>query len=582
MAEITRAEEVQEMIDVLEQYEYAEGHHYEPTSYGCGEVYDVSTENKRELTDHLKTHPCYNGRNQIVLKETFHRDVDEREMESFIGILRRKRSGCGDYEYKFVEGEIVRVKDIDLAAVDVGWVEPMDYFKGKKVKVLDEDSSGDTVRCVGINQYGKEESWWYSVRDLEHLDGTDYAVKSEMEVFDHVAYCTVRNLIRDGQYISEEMTKAVNDTFPWLCAHSGQKMSRLVKKIVDHFHLGNGESDWNGTWTRFADAVNPLDVDRWTVISWHKVDYLTMSFGNSWASCHTIDKTNLRGMPNSYEGMYSSGTLSYCLDGTSVVVYVIDKNYKGNTPELQPKILRQMFHIAPDGTRFVQGRLYPQNKDCGAKETYDKLRNIMQRVLSECFGYTNYWKVEHGTSVCSSAIISHGTHYRDYECYDNCTLSTHKELDTGVMIEVGHRPICPSCGETHDAEDCVLCPSCASTERCEYCGDAVDFDGGGIRAYDGTVFCCDACAQRAGYVYCWNDEEWHENDYRVFYDNWIEEYCYDRWDEHIVTVDGNEYLDSENANCDGYHYVESKDGWYHEDELELNEDGEYVLREEVA
>lgn len=577
---MTRTETINEMIKFLSRYEYADGFNYTPTQYGCSVIFDTEMRNKGTLISFLEKHPRYNGRFQIVLDESFHRDVDRRvviEFENYIYNFTEKA-----FQFTFVQDEVVRVKS-EIPVKPGNWVEPMNDWVGKEVVTV-SGASSDCVRCKLVEDASDwGDTWWFQVDTLERLDGSSYITKSDDEKLTHEKYDFVVKLIDDGQYLSPEMTEKANERFDWLRAHSGQKMSRIVKKICDHFGISKDDA-WNRQYTRFADACNPLEVKTWTIISWHPVDYWAMSFGNSWTSCHSVDKTDLNGVySGSYHGCYSGGTESYMLDPSSVVVYVVDRSYEGNEFELQPKVLRQMFHIAEDGTSFVQGRLYPQDNDCGSKEKYDKMRAIMQRVISECFGTLNYWDVKKGTGACSNAIRSCGVHYRDYEYFDNCTLSTLKEGYTGACITVGHDPICPNCGAEHCDEECVQCEDCREERpRCEECGDPVDLDGNGIHTADDRYFCSSYCAERAGYVWCSNDEGWHYDDNEVCYDDYLGEYVYDYYEDFVRTEDGHTYLDADNAEADGYRYVVG-DGWYYVDEVKWNEETcEYELSEEVA
>ena len=157
------------------------------------------------------------------------------------------------------------------------------------------------------------------------------------------------NFLEDlGEYItdrtiSKELTMELEDIIPEIRPHAGEKTSRVINKICTYLGL-NKHPDYNREYAKFADALNPLVIKCHTVLSLNPLDYLTMSFGNSWASCHTIDKNNKRGMPDNYSGCYSSGTISYMLDGSSMVLYTVDSKYDGDDYWTQSKINRQMFH----------------------------------------------------------------------------------------------------------------------------------------------------------------------------------------------------------------------------------------------
>lgn len=299
-----------------------------------------------------------------------------------------------------------------------------------------------------------------------------------------------------AQYIDDEIVAKLDEICPSIHAHKGQKMSRVVNKLLSY--IGYDKlPDYNRMFAKYADALNPLQITRHTVLSVNPLDYLTMSFGNSWASCHTIDKENKRGMPNSYEGMYSSGTVSYMLDSPSMVFYTVDASYDGNEFWNEPKINRQMFHWGED--KLIQGRLYPQDND-GNNSVYTPYREIVQSIMSELFGFTNLWTASRGTGASAKYVVSEGTHYKDYECYDNCTLSRPKGNENENDITIGHDPICIDCGEEHDEQDNISC--CANKLFCAHCGSRIDRDD--VRWIDGEPYCIDCT------FWCDRCKEYHE------------------------------------------------------------------------
>lgn len=291
--------------------------------------------------------------------------------------------------------------------------------------------------------------------------------------------------------LSEVAVSDFSAAFPMLHFHKGEKTSRAVNRICDY--LGYTKlPEYNQKFAKYADSLSPLVIKRHTVLSINPLDYLTMSFGNSWASCHTIDKHNQRGMPDSYSGMYSSGTMSYMLDGTSMVFYTTYKNNPAQDYWTQPKINRQMFHWGEE--KLIQGRLYPQDND-GNSEAYTPYRNIVQKILSEIFQFPNLWRTTKGTDEAEKYIWSEGTHYRDYENFDNCTLSRVLGSENTRCITVGHTPICVECGCSHSEQDTINCchNQCII---CARCGEFIDLDDLSDYAekIDGVYYCHDCCS----------------------------------------------------------------------------------------
>ena len=583
MSEMTLRELHNEMMDFLPKYQYDDGAYYRPTDYGIDKIIERWEEKKHAgIGAILSRHPNYNGRFQIVLDESFNREIDRTEIGEFWHWLRTKIEPACDEPIR----AFVRPPE-DRDAYSCGWIKrhsytgdweiTMDDFVGRTVNIVTDYDNGR----VSLELYKGDRSNTYTF-DKEHLlliyEGNSFTPPNE-DSFTHKKYRVIRDLLEDvGQYLDDDETEKLNNAFPWLKLHRNGKTSKVMRRICQHYGIVN-DPEFNKRFTKFSDAINPLKVQRWTIISWHPIDYWAMSFGNSWTSCQSIDKVDALGVySGSYHGCYSGGTESYMLDPSSIVMYVVDRSFNGERFELEPKIKRQMFHIDAKGRRFVQGRLYPQDNDSGAKETYDALRQIMQHVVAECFGLNNDWVVKHGTGYTEYAIDSHGEHYRDYECYDNCTLSTlRSETENDLpCIEVGSAQICPTCGGLFFESEFIVCEDCRHEIECDNCGCHVRRDDA-IETDDGHVFCCDECAENADYVYCDNVSGWH---YRysesVMYDDWMGEYFYNSWfEDPVVAEDGMTFRTAEIAEEAGYVYCENEDGWYSKEEC-VEEEGGWI------
>lgn len=324
---------------------------------------------------------------------------------------------------------------------------------------------------------------------------------------------------------------------------------------------------WNGKYAAFCDAINPFKVKKWTIISVNPIDYFTMSFGNTWNSCMTIDKANRRKKgSDGYRGMYCSGTESYMLDETSFLMYIVKGDYEGNEFSLEDKESRCMFWIGED--KLVQGRVYPDGRNAGAETSMaGQMRSIMQKVIADCAETANLWTITKGTEMCGDLILSNGTHYRDYYHYEDCNISFLKRqgvLKNIKKFSVGHNPICPCCGKTHSNGEYLACSSCRDKHKkvmCDHCGEWTE----DVSIFDEdreVYYCCENCANEEGCYYCSNVNEWHSE--YVFYDPIADEYFYDRYAEDYThfTINGTEhhYLCDENAEANGFCYVNGK--WY--------------------
>lgn len=321
------------------------------------------------------------------------------------------------------------------------------------------------------------------------------------------------------------------------------KCSKAIGKICREEGWDQFE-DFNKEYAKFCDALNPLKIRRHTVISLNPLDFLLMSNGNSWSSCHDIG-TFFADM-----GFYSSGTISYMLDENSFVFYTVDSSYCGENIELQPKIQRQIFGY--NNGYLAQSRLYPGSNDNGAKETYENIRFVVQKVITDCLGVSNLWKRYDGDVENLVYKYAYATCYPDWKegnpgasC---CTVSYIKEMETSPHQEIkfGAEPICIECGCQHDTTYSILC---CGYEKCPECGcvipqiDAVYIDGeyycsdcveecdcchewilkDRITEIDGENVCIDCLEYSGDYWYCAECYEWHRAEDMVLIDE--KAYC---------------------------------------------------------
>lgn len=498
-------------------------------------------------------------------KEETKMDVSEiiTEEERYV-LLNDMEQLLSEYDYKFTGYALNKIIDTwannkrDLIAA---FKKHPNYLEGKFMIVF----SNDFNRKIDMRALCDFFNWvMYTaaepVREFMPTEMKDYVSSHGGKYPDNVFNMFYHLSATADQYMSEETAEMFNGINPEFHARAGQKTSRMVNKFCTYVGL-NHLPDYNREFAKYADALNPLTITRHTVLSVNPLDYLTMSFGNSWASCHTIDKRNKRGMPNSYEGMYSSGTISYMLDSPSMVFYTVDASYNGNDFWNEPKIDRQMFHWGEE--KLVQGRLYPQDND-GDNSVYTPYREIVQKVMSELFSLPNYWTVSKGTDAAGKFINSDGTHYRDYDNYSNCTLSRPKGSENDRCITVGHDPICIECGNEHDTENCISCCSKPSEYYCSECGEPIDDDdviwindepycrdcvtwcdecesyfvGEGttvVNRYGHTITVCDDCLDR--YTYCDCCGEYYPSEMTYWIDVDCESVCGDCFSDYYGTCE---------------------------------------------
>lgn len=449
-----------------------------------------------------------------------------------------------DYEYTFTAIDTIIDKwCTNKATLIEAFKKHPNYVDGKFLISFDVDYEREIDTDI-INNF---RDWAYGCLCDRKIELPEEA-KNEydyLEVKGAVLTCLYyRVLSYKSRLLDEDTANDINRVFPEMKAREGQKTTRIANKILTYLNF-HKHPDYNREFAKYADALTPLTIKRHTILSINPLDYLTMSFGNSWSSCHTIDKHNKRGMPNGYEGQYSSGTMSYLLDGVSMVLYVVDSKYDGNEYYTQPKINRQMFHYGVD--KLIQGRLYPQGND-GNGEQYTQYRQVVQSIIAECFGFPNRW-VKKSESIYD-LTESLGTHYRDYTSFNDCNITIPRDTDNTKIMVIGHEPICIECGAYHEESETINCCHTGYC-TCVRCGCQIDTDD--AIEIDGEYYCEDCV------TFCEDCNEYHLND-DVRYVSSVGRYvCDDCLEEYYRRCD----------DCDEYYptdemYYERINGQYHD------------------
>ena len=513
--------------------------------YEDSECIIISLAELKELAEkELKVKAEREANKENIIKET----ISEKERET---LLSEMHNLLEEYDYKCTDRALNKIIDtwaFNKADMIAAFKKHPHYLEGKFMIAFDTNIDRN------IDVRGAKHFFNYYLNDVARWCKDDIPENLKKQREEEGCGLLPDKLFKLllGDYgintvttktLSSEMAEKINKVAPWAHAHEGQKTTRVVNKICTYLGY-NKHPEYNREFAKYADAMSPMQIKRHTVLSLNPLDYLTMSFGNSWASCHTIDKSNKRGMPNSYEGQYSSGTVSYMLDETSSIFYTVDSNYEGNEYYTQPKINRQMFHWSRPC--LVQGRLYPQDND-GCSEEYRVYREIAQKIFSELYGFPNFWHNTKGTDAASRYIYTEGTHYEDYTYYSNCNLSVIKgEEGNEKIFTVGHTPICIECGCEHDESGCINCCNIPNKFICNDCGDEINEED--VIWIDGEAYCrdcvdfCDCCEE-----YHRSESTWINDRHIYVCESCLEEYysycefCnryFDNDDMHYVDDDG--------------------------------------------
>lgn len=428
-------EQLRALLD--EMYELLKYFGHNPTKYGIMCLLDKFIDNKKSHIELLMKHPEYNGNLQVVFPMSFDRDNSAKEIRTFI------------------EGYLTNVQ-------------------ADKYILSKTDSNGKTMQDFIVENLVTDKTI-IKISELSEIKRTNPINVSD--IFDNNGY-TNESINKKAQFknvlsglfrykTSSSLDKSdveyLKELLPELKFAEGMKTSRAFNRVGVHFGLDKSPS-YEKLKAVYGDLINELKRTLNYVISLNPLDYLKMSFGNTWASCHTIDKRNLRHTSGShYSGMYCGGTLSYMLDNVSFVNYVIPIEEKdGITSTARPdrwdKIYRNMFHL--QGKQMIQGRVYPQDKD-GNTDLYKVMRFAMQKALCEMFGIeyidsnqgNDTWVMKGETCGRCEWYNSYGVHYRDYNNYLSCNLSYVRNCENTLPIEIGHNGIDVHSGEEYSNKE---------------------------------------------------------------------------------------------------------------------------------
>lgn len=603
--EITGVAETLEGI--LGEYEYAENCSYEPDINVLKEIVRTGNDNKGWIEATLSKHPAYDRETHTIsVVKDFKRLADKGVINDFWDYLTERfccwlidnykvEEPYSKKEYSYYYEEERKLSNI---------INCFDRFNNTGVSSDGQEHLRVSYKGLYFNHYNerlkevrnkkrKYDEWvnlccLYDYRTKKDIKINEEG-RNELKKFNNFK----NNLMNATDRISEAEARIINEEE--LCGYNefcraveGQKTTTIVRKFAEHFGITehkdlkeikwttqDGEEKtrtkdygWNDKYRLYCDAITPKNKKMKMYVSLNTIDFYTESFGSGWASCQTIDKTNIRpnNGANHYEGCYSGATTDYAMDGSTIIVYLLPAEYEGNEPYIQDKIKRCLFYIGED--KIIQSRTYPDGRDGSDYTDMSKqLREYFEEILSECNTELGEWeaKSKNEISMRDEVECARGKlHYTDYFQYSDIYKITNKKVfPKGNKIIIGAKPVCITCGCTNDNPDYIVCNDCrieTDGDYCSECGELIRNRDDYIRIGD-NMYCCDECAESAGAVYTENDGwQWQDD---CFYDDYDGYWFYG--DPDVCTEDGHDFASTYNAEQAGY--IETEDGWYKEDDV---------------
>lgn len=378
------------------------------TPQGICAMLDKFFQNKEDLIQLLQSSNNYIEDLRIELNTSMCRYSDSYKVRSFVNRFNSN-----------VESHKAILKNVDADGKKLA-----DYIKIGKTKITVEELINGNV---GKAEFGR----W---RDKFTNEGYTQESEAKNRTFNNLMY-DIGGI--SSPTVSKRNASELNSHNSALKIAEGTKTPRVFNKICTAYGVDKLPK-YNKLFAEYADMVSEAKRNIKFYISVNPIDYLTMSVGRSWNSCHAPG------------GGYFSGTVSYMLDKVSFITYVFDARPDNFATE--GKIYRNMFHYK-DGV-LLQNRVYPQAND-GLTNLYDEFRGFVQQEFADILGKKNEWY------KTQANIRSVGNHYRDYNMNRSCnTSSIGRILETNM--EIGHINICPNCGrEEHISTSRIAHDTCS-------------------------------------------------------------------------------------------------------------------------
>lgn len=388
-----------------------------------------------------------------------------------------------------------------------------------------------------------------------------------------------KRLVRVYKFFNIEKFMDIKDNseFKELGLHiaNGMKPSRAINKFFQETGISRA-SNYEKEFAKLSDYLTSNSIKRRITLSVNPIDYLRMSEGVSWTSCHNVRNG----------GCYSNGVFSYMMDKQAMVLSLLDPDDE-QPSYLQNKINRMMFFLNENGD-ILQSRLYPQVRIPAIE---DFLADWVNNIISKCLDVENCYQAAVENTTCAKYVDSQGVHYRDYGCDGFGQRIFTQNGETPKQFHIGHESYCVNCGRINTSTGRVI-DNCDDTayatiytayqcplRRYLFNEDAISCGDARLNPADGKYYlewheCKDCGAIFFGkHIYCENCRDRHDTP--------ICEECGEIIVGDVIEVDGKTYcedcFDEQFATCEVCGKVHHKDDMH-----EVNGDSGLFVCSECA
>lgn len=240
--------------------------------------------------------------------------------------------------------------------------------------------------------------------------------------------------------------------------NEGEKAGRVLRKAFKALH--DGDAAKAEAIVQKYSLINNESVNGYLVLSVNPLDFLSMSWGQSWGSC--LDAG----------GEYETGTLAWALDEYSLLTFLIsESDYdKLNEDEYVEKKWRKVLVWDSDYTNLLGNRGYPY---CG--------ENLTTESVLSLFPFT-FQSNDSSKIVNRIAVRQLGQCYNDVSSGNKIMLFSNTDIESFTNLKenrpkfyLGKAVPCLECNSGIEALSEGFTGSCCSPfEECEFCGEMWD------------------------------------------------------------------------------------------------------------
>lgn len=202
--------------------------------------------------------------------------------------------------------------------------------------------------------------------------------------------------------------KAYNNKIQSVPNIKNRKASKVLNEMFAAMDLDKAEC-YNRMFAKISDALSIKPLPAKLVLSLNICDFVTMSHGNSWTSCHSFER----------KGGWHAGSISYAMDDVTIVAYGLPAGTEDTDQYKERKVFRQLFMLSDTNNAFCQSRMYPAENVYNPNMIYKYFVEALNACVGEANPYVNATYDKTVTLRTGEGSLQYKDYTRDgeYEVY---------------------------------------------------------------------------------------------------------------------------------------------------------------------